>query len=168
MRGRGERRANLGPSPFGNPQLHVLMLPDFDRVDRISVLGNPQASGVEPGETQCFRLPRRSFQDDIDDRERSDYYGDDDDDPDADGSDHPTTPRHHRPSTRLCETLTRTELELLTARLRDLTAKTLLAELLIDCEEDRALRAVLVGTLRDADCRLKEATEPTGHSSSER
>ena len=27
----------------------------------------------------------------IDDRERSDYYGDDDDDPDADGSDHPTT-----------------------------------------------------------------------------
>jgi hypothetical protein len=27
--------ANLGPSPFGNPQLHVLMLPDFDRADRI-------------------------------------------------------------------------------------------------------------------------------------
>jgi hypothetical protein len=29
--------------------------------------------------------------DEVDDRERSDYYGDDDDDPDADGSDHPTT-----------------------------------------------------------------------------
>jgi hypothetical protein len=25
-------------------------------------------------------------------------------------------------------------------------------ELLIDCEEDRALRAVLVGMLREADC----------------
>jgi hypothetical protein len=123
---------------------------------------------VERGEAQGLRLPRRSFQDEVDDRERSDYYGDDDDDPDTDGSDHPTTPRHHRPSTRLCETLTRTELELLTARLHHLTAKTLLAELLIDCEEDRALRAVLVGTLRDADGRLKEAAEPTGHSSSER
>jgi hypothetical protein len=33
---------------------------------------------------------------------------------------------------------------------------------------DRALRAVLMGTLRDADDRRKEAAEPTGHSSSER
>jgi hypothetical protein len=71
---------------------------------------------VEPGETQCLRLPRRSFQDEVDDRERSDYYGDDDDDPDADGSDHPTTPRHHRPPTRLCETLTRTGLEFVVSR----------------------------------------------------
>ena len=27
-----------------------------------------------------------------------------------------------------------------------------IAELLIDCEEDRVLRAVLVGMLREADC----------------
>ena len=47
---------------------------------------------VERVEAQCLRLPRRSFQNEVDDRERSDYYGDDDDDPDADGSDHPTTP----------------------------------------------------------------------------
>jgi hypothetical protein len=54
----------------------------------------------------CLRLPRRSFQNEVDDRECSDYDGDDDDDPDADGSDHPTTPRHHKPPNRLCETLT--------------------------------------------------------------
>jgi hypothetical protein len=34
MRGRGDI-ANLGPSPLGNPQLHVLMPSDFDRADRI-------------------------------------------------------------------------------------------------------------------------------------
>jgi hypothetical protein len=52
-------------------------------------------------------------------------------------------------------------LELFTERLRDLTAKTYPRQLLIDCEEDRALRAVLVGMRRDADGRLKEAAEPT-------
>ena len=52
--------------------------------------GNPGIR-VERGKAQCLRLPRRSFQDEVDDRERSDYYGDDDDDPDADGSDHSTT-----------------------------------------------------------------------------
>jgi hypothetical protein len=39
---------------------------------------------------------------------------------------------------------------LLTARLRDLTARRS-GELLIDCEEDRTLRAVVVGMLREAD-----------------
>jgi hypothetical protein len=67
------------------------MLPDFDRADRIGAYwGNPGIR-VERGEAQCLRLPRRSFQDEVDNRERSDYYGDDDDDPDADCSDHPTT-----------------------------------------------------------------------------
>ena len=83
--------ANLGPSPLGNPQLHVLMLPDFDRADRIGAYWATTGIRVERGEAECLRLPRRSFQDEVDDRERSDYYGDDDDDPDADGSDHPTT-----------------------------------------------------------------------------
>jgi hypothetical protein len=40
---------------------------------------------------------------------------------------------------------------LLTARLRDLTARRIFAELLIDCEVDRTLQAVLVGMLREAD-----------------
>jgi hypothetical protein len=67
------------------------MLPDFDRADRIGAYwGNPGIP-VERGEAHCLRLPSRSFQDEVDDRKRSDYYGDDDDDPDADGSDHPTT-----------------------------------------------------------------------------
>jgi hypothetical protein len=52
--------------------------------------GNPGIR-VERGEAQCLRLPRRFFQDEVDDRERSDYHGDDDDDPNADGSNHPTT-----------------------------------------------------------------------------
>jgi hypothetical protein len=67
------------------------MLPGFDRADAIGAYwGNPGIR-VERGEAQLLRLPRRSFQDEeVDDRERSDYYGDDDD-PDADGSDHPTT-----------------------------------------------------------------------------
>ena len=43
--------------------LHVLMLPDFDRADRIGAYwGNPGIR-VERGEAQCLRLPRRSFQD---------------------------------------------------------------------------------------------------------
>ena len=100
------------------------MLPDFDRADRIvaywATPRHPRGARRGPD----LPLSRRSFQYEGDDRERSDYYGDDDDDPDADCSDHPTTPRHHEPPTRLCETLTRTGLELLTARLRDLTAKT--------------------------------------------
>jgi hypothetical protein len=40
---------------------------------------------------------------------------------------------------------------LLTPPLRDLTAKTHPRRTLIDCEEDRALRAALVGMLREAD-----------------
>jgi hypothetical protein len=80
----------FGPAP-GAELLHVLMLPDFDRADRIGAYWATQASARERGEAQCLRLPRRSFQDEVDDRERSDYYGDDDDYPDADGSDHPTT-----------------------------------------------------------------------------
>jgi hypothetical protein len=39
----------------------------------------------------------------------------------------------------------------LTARIRDLTARRTLAELLIDCEEDRVLRAVLIGMLREGN-----------------
>jgi hypothetical protein len=66
------------------------MLPDFDRADRIGAYWGNSGIRVERGEAQCLRLPRRSFQYEIDDRERSDYYGDDDN-PDADGSDHPTT-----------------------------------------------------------------------------
>ena len=42
---------------------------------------------------------------------------------------------------------------MLTARLRDLTARRTFAELLIDCEEDRVLRAVLVGMLREGESR---------------
>jgi hypothetical protein len=40
-------------------------------------------------------------------------------------------------------------LEVLTACLRDLTARRTFAELLTDCEEDRTLRAVLVGMLQE-------------------
>jgi hypothetical protein len=55
------------------------------------VLGQPRhPRGARRGPSACG-LSRRSFQNEIDDRERSDYYGDDDDDPNADGSDHPTT-----------------------------------------------------------------------------
>ena len=67
------------------------MLPDFDRADRIGAYWRNPRIPVERGEAQCLRLPSRSFQDEVDDRKRSDYYGDDDDDPDADGSDHSTT-----------------------------------------------------------------------------
>jgi hypothetical protein len=43
---------------------------------------------------------------------------------------------------------------LLTARLRDLSAgRRTLAELLIDCEEDRTLRAMLVAMLREGERR---------------
>jgi hypothetical protein len=85
-----ERLDSLGPAPRAE-LLHVLMLPDFERADWIGEFWSYPESRVERGEGQCLRLPRRSFQDEVDDRERSDYYGDDDDDPDADGSDHPTT-----------------------------------------------------------------------------
>ena len=40
---------------------------------------------------------------------------------------------------------------MLTARLRDLTARRTFAQLLIDCEVDRTLQAVLVGMLREAN-----------------
>jgi hypothetical protein len=82
-----ERLEALVPAPRAE-LLHVLMLPDFDRADRIGAYWGIR---VERGEAECLRLPRRSFQDEVDDHERSDYYGNDDDDPDADGSDHPTT-----------------------------------------------------------------------------
>lgn len=39
---------------------------------------------------------------------------------------------------------------MVTARLRDLTARRAFAKLLIDCEVDRTLQAVLVGMLREA------------------
>jgi hypothetical protein len=35
------------------------------------------------------------------------------------------------------------------------TARRIFAELLIDCEEDRVLRAVIVGMLREADCLVR-------------
>jgi hypothetical protein len=76
--------------PRGAELLHVLMLPDFERADRTGAYWGHPGIRVERGEAQCLRLPRRSFQDVVGDRKRSDYYGDDDD-PDADGSDHPTT-----------------------------------------------------------------------------
>ena len=44
---------------------------------------------------------------------------------------------------------------MLTARLRDLTKTRTFAELLIDCEEDRTLRVVLVGMLREDESREK-------------
>ena len=67
------------------------MLRDFDRADRIGAYWATPGIRVKRGEAHCLWLPRRSFQNEVDDRERSDYYGDDDDEPDADGSDHPTT-----------------------------------------------------------------------------
>ena len=85
-----ERLDALGPAPRAE-LLHVLMLPDFERADRIGEFWGNLGIRVERGEALCLPLPRRSFQDEVDERERSDYYGDDDDDPDADGSDHPTT-----------------------------------------------------------------------------
>jgi hypothetical protein len=85
-----ERLDALGPAPRAE-LLHVLLLPDFDRADRIGPYWATQASAWSEAGPRCLRLPRRSFQDQVDDRERSDHYGDDDDDPDADGSDHPTT-----------------------------------------------------------------------------
>jgi hypothetical protein len=106
---------------------------------------------LERGEAECLRLPGRSFQNEVDDREGSDYYGDDDDDPDADGSDHPTTLATISPRLACAKPCQGAGLELLTARLRDLTKTRTFAELLIDCEEHRVLRAVLVGKLREAD-----------------
>ena len=47
--------ANLGPSPFGTPQLHVLMLPDFDRADRIGAYLATPGICVERGEAQACR-----------------------------------------------------------------------------------------------------------------
>jgi hypothetical protein len=85
-----QRLDALGPAPRAE-LLHVLKLPDFDRPTGSGRTGVTQASALERGEAECLRLPGRSFQNEVDDRERSDYYGDDDDDPDADGSDHPTT-----------------------------------------------------------------------------
>jgi hypothetical protein len=85
-----ERLDALGPAPRAE-LLHVLMLPDFERADRIGEFWGYPGIRVGAREAECLRLPGRSFQNEVDDRERSDYYGDDDDDPDADGSDHPTT-----------------------------------------------------------------------------
>jgi hypothetical protein len=101
-----ERLDALGPAPRAE-LLRVLMLPDFDRADRIGEFGSYPGIRVERGEAQCLRLPTRSFQDEVRDRERSDYYGDDDDDPDADGSDHPTTLATISPRLACAKPLTR-------------------------------------------------------------
>jgi hypothetical protein len=85
-----DRLDAFGPAPRAE-LLHVLMPPDFDRANRIGAYWATQASARSEARPSALRLPRRSFQDEVDDRERSDYYGDDDDYPDADGSDHPTT-----------------------------------------------------------------------------
>jgi hypothetical protein len=52
MRGRGGA-ANLGPSPLGNPQLHVLMLADFDRADRIGAYLATPGIRVERGKASA-------------------------------------------------------------------------------------------------------------------
>ena len=77
--------------------LHVLMLPDFDRADRIGEFWSYPESRVGRREALVFAGTEAILQDEVDDRERSDHYSDDDDDPDADGSDHPTTLNHHKP-----------------------------------------------------------------------